>query len=97
MHTRSGAERQQPAGAARDVQPIGLCVAHRIAVGRGDERDHQVAAAQLPAVQHQIGRHATAGVLHRAVEAKHFAHRARQQGRVVLEALPLVGICEQRL
>ena len=90
-------EGQVRVGLAGDVQPVGLVEHGRVAVGRADgQRDEQ--AGRQRAVGQRDGRRAEAVVqLQRALEAQQFLHRAAQQFGLLLQALQLVGVAQQRV
>ena len=92
---RTAAKRERRERAPPDVEPVGIRVATRIAIGRANEPEDQFASAQRLPMQDQVDRHTSPGVLDRAVEAQQFAHRARQPVWLALKFVPESGLGQQ--
>ena len=82
---------------AGDVEAVGVGEHRRVAVGRGDDTQHTLAALDVGAIHLRVFQRRTVSRLQGRFEPQDFFHHARRQRRVGHQQLPLFWEALQRI
>jgi len=92
----AAAERHRPHVLPADIERVGIGILRGIAVGRTEQHEDAFARRQRDTAHFDLDIGHAPGHLDRRIETQQLLDRARDQRRVVLQPLPLVGRAMQR-